>query len=237
MAFFSPVSQYRSPPSISPRSRRWPVALLCLGLWAALPAHADPAERAITGLIQGLGNLLQQEKSAPVKGASEAPFPVVVAAVTPATSTVPTIAPAVGSTEWSTFFKSMEINCNKSEDMKVLFAGMRKRQVTLPDPYLSQAGKLKIVNRDGYKEAILPVAGTYYGVPVKEVVYYYGENNGTNGFYIILSGSVAQVRKALAKVQYRKAPAAPGSENEPSPQGEIGADQRGRAGVFCDTST
>ena len=151
-----------------------------------------------------------------VPAAARAAVPTAVSATAPAA--VPAAAsdgplqknqPQASQPDWTRLFKAWENGCANSPELDafekhfVFFdkqRGLQVGEVRLPNAFKAATGTPVSRYRVDYSIYILPVtAGSYYGIPVKSIEFYSGNENGIRGKQIVLKASEQEVQKVLGK--------------------------------------
>jgi hypothetical protein len=121
--------------------------------------------------------------------------------------------------DWTALFKAWENGCTNSPEFDVFEKhfvffdkqrGLQVGEVRLPGAFKAATGTPVSRYRVDYASYILPVtAGSYYGIPLKSIELYSGNENGIRGKQIVLDAPEKDVKKMLArkKVWFRKAKA------------------------------
>ena len=118
--------------------------------------------------------------------------------------------------DWTSLFKSWENGCESSREYKtfkqnfVVFgdqASAKMRKVILPPAMKAATGVPTSKDKGDHTVLTLPLtAGTYYGIPVRAIELYRGNENGIGGEMLLLNASVSEVKLALKKqkVSFKK---------------------------------
>jgi hypothetical protein len=143
--------------------------------------------------------------------------------------------------DWTSLFKSWENGCESSREYKtfeqnfVFFgdqATVKVGKVILPPAMKAATGVPTSRDKGDHTVLTLPLtAGTYYGIPVRAIELYRGNENGIGGEMLLLNASVNDVKLALKKqkVSFKK---------RHDFQAVIGSDPKDstRSWVVCDHS-
>ena len=126
--------------------------------------------------------------------------------------------PTIGRpVDWTQLFKSWEDGCARSPEFEsfekqfVFYDDKQLRmkfgKVDLSSHYETATGAPTSSDMGEYTNYTLPVtAGTYYGIPVKAIQFYIGNENGIGGMQLLFNASEKDVKKALKKkkVSFKK---------------------------------
>lgn len=151
--------------------------------------------------------------SSPQAPAAPLPTPAVPAALDAPPEKAP---PHTSQPDWTGLFKAWENGCANSPEFDVFEKhfvffdkqrGLQVGEIKLPDAFKAATGKPMSRYRVDYSSYILPVtAGSYYGIPLKSIELYSGNENGIRGKQIVLDAPEKDVKRILRqkKVVFRK---------------------------------
>lgn len=114
---------------------------------------------------------------------------------------------------------------------------VRDPREQLPAPLRAAAGPLAIEEEDDFTMVTVPIAGQWHGVPVRELRFALGRDNGIHVLIVQFAAPVARVKQVFeSRVAAASAALAADAENASGITIELSV-ENGTARLICDLST